>query len=329
MKKPSIPPALALFLLAPAIGELLSGSSPPKEFFSPIPFLLLASLYGSGAILIHELKTRWKKDYHSLLLLGAAYGILEEGLIVKSFFDPKWMDIGILGTYGRWLEVNWIWTEGLTIYHAVFSTTIPIILIELAYPHRKDQPWTSKRIFTGLAILLAFVTVISFLFLTPYRPPPLQYIATIATMFLFGYAAYKLPTRNPRSENIKKTGPRRMWLAGFLATIAFFFLFYAGPFLVNQPFILTILIAILAFGMIAFLSRYEWSQNENGMNRLAVSAGALSFWILFAFLMGLSSLIAGFPSGMMMVAVVAGLGLLLLRRKVKKQTVQVNAYIAA
>lgn len=327
MKKPSISPTLALFLLAPAIGELLSGSSPPKEFFSPIPFLILTSLYGSGAILIHELKTRWKKDYHSLLLLGAAYGILEEGLIVKSFFDPKWMDIGILGTYGRWLETNWIWTEGLTIYHAVFSTTIPIILIELAYPHTKTQPWTSKRTFTALTILLAFVTVIGLLFLTSYRPPPLQYIATIIAMILFGYAAYKLPTRNPKPQNTKQTGPRRMWLTGFLATITFFFLFYAGPYLISQPFILTILIAVVTFGTIAFLSRYEW--NGKNLNRLAISSGALSFLILFAFLMGLSSLTAGFPSGMMTVAVIAASALLLLRRKVKKQTVQVNAYIPA
>jgi len=83
------------------IGELLSGSAPPTEFFNPIVFLLLASLYGSGAIVVRELKIRWKKDIRAVLLLGAAYGILEEGLMVKSFFDPGWMDLGILGTFGR------------------------------------------------------------------------------------------------------------------------------------------------------------------------------------------------------------------------------------
>ncbi len=47
-------PALVLFFLSPAIGELLSGSSPPAEFFSP--FLpVLAVLYGGGAILSREL----------------------------------------------------------------------------------------------------------------------------------------------------------------------------------------------------------------------------------------------------------------------------------
>ena len=98
-----VPPALILFFLAPAIAELLSGSAPPSEFFNPVGFLLLASLYGSGALIVRELKVRWNKGYVSLFILGAAYGILEEGLMVKSFFDPNWMDLGILGSYGRWM----------------------------------------------------------------------------------------------------------------------------------------------------------------------------------------------------------------------------------
>ncbi len=51
-------PAIVLFFLSPAIGELLSGSSPPKEFFNPVTLLLLALLYGSGAILCRELTLR-------------------------------------------------------------------------------------------------------------------------------------------------------------------------------------------------------------------------------------------------------------------------------
>jgi hypothetical protein len=53
-------------------------------------------LYGSGAIVMRELKIRWRKDFRGFLLLGGAYGKLEEGLMVKSFFDRNWMDLGIL-----------------------------------------------------------------------------------------------------------------------------------------------------------------------------------------------------------------------------------------
>ena len=40
-----VPPALVLFLLSPVIGELLSGSSPPAEFFSIFSFLMVIPLY--------------------------------------------------------------------------------------------------------------------------------------------------------------------------------------------------------------------------------------------------------------------------------------------
>jgi hypothetical protein len=152
-----VSPALLLFFLSPAIAELLLGSSPPSEFFNPFSLLLLCSLYGSGALIVRELKVRWNKGFVSMFVLGAAYGMIEEGLMVKSFFDPKWMDLGILGVYGRWLEVNWVWAEWLTIYHAIFSIAIPITLVELAYPKRRSDRWLSNKKFCGVIILLASV----------------------------------------------------------------------------------------------------------------------------------------------------------------------------
>jgi len=83
-----IPPAWVLYFLAPIIGELLSGSAPPIEFFNPFGLLILPALYGSGAILARELALRREKRWPTILVLGLAYGILEEGLMVKSFFDP-------------------------------------------------------------------------------------------------------------------------------------------------------------------------------------------------------------------------------------------------
>jgi len=53
-----IPPAFVLFFLAPAIGELLSGSAPPVEFFNPFALVILPALYGSGAVLVREYSLR-------------------------------------------------------------------------------------------------------------------------------------------------------------------------------------------------------------------------------------------------------------------------------
>jgi len=131
MTRKGFRPALVLFFLALAIGELLSGSSPPLEFFNPIVLVIQAALYGSGAIVARELTVRWGKTWPTLHALGAAHDILEVGLAVKSFFHPHWVNLGILGTYGRWAGVNWVWSLELTIYQAVFSITIPVALTTL------------------------------------------------------------------------------------------------------------------------------------------------------------------------------------------------------
>ena len=134
-------PALVLLFLAPVLGEVLSGSAPPAEFFQPFSFILLTLLYGGGAILARELTHRWEKGWPTLLALGAAYGIAEEGLMAKSFFDPAWMDLGQLGTYGRWGGVNWVWSVQLTIFHAAFSIGIPMLLVTLMFPARRSSGW--------------------------------------------------------------------------------------------------------------------------------------------------------------------------------------------
>ncbi len=320
MKKPKIPPVVTLFVLAPMIGELLSGSAPPTEFFNPTGFLLLASLYGSGAIVVRELRIRWKKDFGAVLLLGAAYGVLEEGLIVKSFFDPGWMDLGILGTFGRWIEVNWVWTEMLIIYHAVISIAIPIVLVELAYPERKSKCWTNDRLFKSFIALLVIVTIVTaigFSFLTKYVPPLPHYLLTILVMSLFIYIAYKLPDKKEKTET-KNTGKaRNLWIIGLASTAAFFLIFGLGPHLFAHPIIVMLLGIALLFGMLKFLSRFNWKSPKSSLNLLAIVAGALSFLIILTPLQELDAARQDNPAGMTLVGLAAIIGLLLLKRKVK------------
>lgn len=109
------PAWLLLLLLAPAMGELLSGSAPPAEFFNPMAFVALTLLYGGGALLVRELSlTRpaaslpdqpcrvRSMSWPRVFLLGIAYAIIEEGLVCRSFFDPNWPDLTLPTTHSRW-----------------------------------------------------------------------------------------------------------------------------------------------------------------------------------------------------------------------------------
>src|SRR3989442_7909153 len=127
----------------------------------------------------------------SILLLGAVYGIIDEGLAVKSFFDPTWMDLGPLWVYGRWLDVNWVWAVWLTIYHAVVSIAIPIFLMEWIWPRVRGQPLTSRRGYMTAIALLAAATIFINLLLTPYRPSAWHLLGAAAAVVVFVLGAEK------------------------------------------------------------------------------------------------------------------------------------------
>ncbi len=271
-------PILFLFVLSPAIGELLSGSSPPLEFFNPFTFLILASLYGSGALLVREYARRWGKGWRSILLLGAAYGIIEEGILVRSFFDPNWVDLGILGTYGRWLGVNWIWAEWLTIYHAIFSITIPILLVELYYPQYRAQPWLSPkqmRLFQTAFVGVALFGLVGF----PYYALELVIWlpACLIIVALLAWSAKRIPNTFPVQDGLNVSW-RKLIPLGFSVPLVFFFLFYST--LIPIPAI-TMLIGVLGvLGYERILRRWA-PQGFTDLQRLGLAGGALGFFMSF------------------------------------------------
>ncbi|MDD1776261.1 MAG: hypothetical protein LUP94_02785 [Candidatus Methanomethylicus sp.] len=312
-----IAPLILLFLLAPSIGELLSGSSPPAEFFNPFPLILLTSLYGSGAIVVRELKVMWGKDYRTLLLLGAAYGILEEGLMVKSFFDPSWMDLGILGTFGRYAGINWVWTEVLIIYHMVFSITIPITIAGLVFPNVRYERWTSNQTLFIFLVLLAAVTVFGFFFLTPYRPPILPYLAAAASMVVLGCIANKLPMMKYPPITLAKS--RVAYLIGLIFGTLFFILDFAGPYLLRNPILVMVAVFLFIYIIWHLIKRYDWDSAGSAMGRWSIVAGCLSFMITLAFLQELDTSRLDNTSFMALTGLVAAILLLLLRGYIKRR----------
>ncbi|GHO90304.1 hypothetical protein KSF_003520 [Reticulibacter mediterranei] len=62
-------------------------------------------------MLIRELVRRRSLSWSRIVVLALAFGVIEEGLVTQSLFNPHFPGIGYLGTYGRWLGVNWYWYE--------------------------------------------------------------------------------------------------------------------------------------------------------------------------------------------------------------------------
>ncbi len=89
-------PPLILFLLAPLVAEYLLGDFRITQLG---PFPLLAMTYGCGALLIRDLARRGGRGWPAFLLLAAAYGILAEGIVNQSLFNPNFMHLHLLA-YG-------------------------------------------------------------------------------------------------------------------------------------------------------------------------------------------------------------------------------------
>jgi hypothetical protein len=259
-------------------------------FLNPLSLLYLPALYGSGAILVRELVRRRRLGWGSVLLLGAAYGILEEGLVVTSWFNPSWPDLGLLATYGRLLDTSWVWAVGLTIYHAVVSITLPIVLTEALFPSIADQPWLGKR---GLRIVASWLTVASLLGLVGfgflafrghgYTHPPLMYLGALLVASGFVWLGLRPSPKMPVAPDASALpGLWKLRVLAFGATCAFFCSLWALPHLVAFP-----IVPIAAMlGLVVLASRWmaHWSRRANWgrLQQVALTSGVLGFFIVLS-----------------------------------------------
>ncbi len=278
--KRSIPPALALWLIAPIFGELVSGSTPLNEYLSPFT-LVLGMLYGSGALLIRELLVRWGKSWRGLLWLGMAYGIYEEGLMVRSFFDPKWPDLEHLGVYGRVAGVNWVWTEHLTIYHALISVAASIVFVEVLYPDRRAESWIGARGLRWNLIAFAATLPIGAL-LNPYNAPDAWLGTCWLAIALLALAAWRARAPMQETQLTKVPPPWLFWWTAFLGTFGQLVIIYNAAERNNPPFIVTMfLIALFDLFLLWLILRWSGrAQAWDDRHRLALINGSLSLFLI-------------------------------------------------
>ena len=326
---------LLLLFLSPVLGELLSGSAPPIQFFNPIMLLAFVCLYGCGVLLIREAKARWGLQW-SIIFLAIAYGILEEGTIVQSFFNPGHVDLGILSGYGMYFGVQWPWTIGLILYHAIISILIPIAIVGLLWPKYRDVPLLKKKELTLVFIGLIFVTVF-FLALVftgelkenptykDYEANPLLVLISLIIIGLLIWLSWKY--RQSRiSTNKKLFSPFVFGVAGFLFVplnlITSAFLAAA-----QVPASITLFVQFIGIILVLLFVIYQIC-NRNITKRHIVSLifGSILFWILLTPLHELNLTENPDPTqGMLAVGIISLILLVIWRKVVLKKAEKVEA----
>src|SRR5579862_8837039 len=89
-KRRSVSAAITLFFVAPFVAEYLLGDLSLKL----LPALIvMAPMYGGGALLIREFVRRKGRGWPTILCLGAAYALFEEGLVTQSLFNSDYLKL--------------------------------------------------------------------------------------------------------------------------------------------------------------------------------------------------------------------------------------------
>lgn len=279
-------PAVAILLVAPFVGEVLSTSTRPFALLVPINLILQSALYGCGALLCRELARRFRLGLRGLCLLGAAYGVFEEALITRTWFDPQYQASVGLGGYSQLWHTNVLVATHLTAFHIAVSICSSIRLVEQMFPERRARPWASR---VGLAVAgFAFLLLVPFLYGDFQRGPalPVLGVAFCLGLALFG-GAFLVP-RLPHLTTARATTPRPrlIGLVAFLCTGSHFVMVYTLPRAsLAWPLVLLITLVPVALGVL--LVRRLSTSGFLGPDGLWTVTGILSFFLLLDLGIGL------------------------------------------
>src|SRR4051794_2299576 len=153
-------PALGLFVLAPVCAEYLWGyddsTGHPGTLVGNL--IVFSPLYGAPALLIRELARRRELGWPGILLLAAAFGVIEAGIVDQSMWSTGYRDI----PYWQDMSVpTYLAPIGLSVYlavsfvggHVILSIGSPTAIVETLTPSRRDAPWLGPVTTVVVALL--------------------------------------------------------------------------------------------------------------------------------------------------------------------------------
>jgi hypothetical protein len=189
-----IRPILGLIILTTLIPELFTGSTSIDILVNPAVLWGYLIGYGIAILFLREIATRFSLNYGGIFILGMAYSFFNEGLLAKTYLifqdDPvnKLINLPVdfLANMGNFFGLNFGFTLTSAVWHGIGSMLIPICIIHYLYPKSAMTPWLSKKVTTGLGVLLALAGTTTF-----FSPEKIQgtnelfFVIVLCMAFLF------------------------------------------------------------------------------------------------------------------------------------------------
>ena len=220
-------PAWTLVLLAPLISEVLPGATRISAIFV---FPIEVAIWGGGALLIRAAVRRWQLGWLNMLLLAFALSIAEEFLVQQTSVAPMVLQIFPGEPYARAWGVNYVYFLWALFYEAVFVVFIPVVLAELIFPARREDPWLrpwSAWMVGTILVLACFPAWYSWtqiarphVFHVPVYNPPLTHVLAASLVIAALIFAALGPWRRALTGISVPLPPPNAWLLGVGAAIA-------------------------------------------------------------------------------------------------------------
>jgi len=215
-----IAPAVGLFFIAPLVAEFLLGDLPINLLGA---LVILAPMYGGGALLIREVVRRTGRGWPSILVLAFAYSILEEAFTTQTLFNPNYLHLNLhllQPAYIPALGIGIWWTIFVLTLHTVWSISTSIALAEALVPDRATTPWLGWPGLTVTGVLFALAAVASTKFEIKqdhFIASTRQFAVSAVACIVVIAAAFVLPRRGAARTQGWVANP---WLVGASALAA-------------------------------------------------------------------------------------------------------------
>lgn len=279
-------PLFTLLLLAPLVGEYLLGSLGFSQL-AALPVMIL--LYGGGSVFVRELTRQSGRGWPTILALGVAYGIAEEGIATLTLFNPGYMGVHLLDRgYVPALGIAVPWTLYVISFHAVWSIAVPVALAESLFPARRLTPWVGK---VGLCVMgavfaLGIAATGTFMRKTNhFYPTAAEMGVTVLVIAAVASAAFLLfKPRVPAVPAARGMRPWKMGLFAFVCGSLFHFVNYGSGSRLPTAAIVGIEVGLIAIALVA-VARAARSPGWSAANNDALATGALLVYGWWGFLL--------------------------------------------
>ncbi|TWS25720.1 hypothetical protein FK268_00090 [Tsukamurella sputi] len=276
--------AWTLALLAPLCAELTFTAVAVPATWLALPILVL--IYGAGVLLIREAVVRVGGGWPSLITLGLAYELAEDGLGLQALTSPTMYGAGEWGW--RVGGLNLTYWEAQVGVHTVFSVLVPIMLVGVIFPQHRARPFLRTGGMIGVGITAILGVAVVRLTISVQEDP--GYNSSVGTVIVFTVAVaalaavalavlprVALPAVTPLPATCARVG-----LVSGIACAAFLFLLMppglrkdTGPALsglLPHP-ILLALAAFVAVVAAALLLRFAADPGFDDLHRIWLAGG--------------------------------------------------------